>query len=165
MMVISQRPARVDKNILSQCGTQIIMKVTNPNDLKAISKGLEGVNSYVEDELMRLPPGVAMLVSTDIERPILVDIRVRKSKHGGESVNIMRSVNLNSSQGISTRKSPVESVHMQPVKPDHTEIHPIEEEHIPVQTSTTPPPKRKPSRELKTEEGGGLFKKIFGASK
>lgn len=91
MMVISQRPARVDKNVLSQCGTQIIMKVTNPNDLKAISKGLEGVSSYVEDELMRLPPGVAMLVSNDIERPILVDIRVRKSKHGGESVNVLKA--------------------------------------------------------------------------
>ena len=71
MMVISQRPARVDKNVLSQCGTQIIMKVTNPNDLKAISKGLEGVSSYVEDELMRLPPGVATLVSTDIELSLI----------------------------------------------------------------------------------------------
>lgn len=165
MMVISQRPARVDKNILSQCGTQIIMKVTNPNDLKAISKGLEGVSSYVEDELMRLPPGVAMLVSTDIERPILVDIRVRKSKHGGESINIMKSVNHNPSQMASVRKPPAESVQMQPVKQDHAEKHHIEEEHIPVQTSTTPPPKRKPSREVKTEDGGGLFKKIFGAGK
>ncbi|MBN2111435.1 MAG: ATP-binding protein, partial [Methanosarcinaceae archaeon] len=94
MMVISQRPARVDKNVLSQCGTQIIMKVTNPNDLKAISKGLEGVNSYVEDELMRLPPGVAMLVSNDIERPILVDIRIRRSKHGGESVNVLKAAQM-----------------------------------------------------------------------
>ncbi len=165
MMVISQRPARVDKNILSQCGTQIIMKVTNPNDLKAISKGLEGVSSYVEDELMRLPPGVAMLVSTDIERPILVDIRVRKSKHGGESVNVMRSVNLNSAQGASARKPPVESVPMQPVMQEHAESHHIGEEHMSVQATTAPPPKRKPSREVKTDEGGGLFKKIFGASK
>jgi hypothetical protein len=60
LMVISQRPARIDKNVLSQCNTQIIMKVTNPNDLKAISKGLEGISSEVEEELKRLPPGVAM---------------------------------------------------------------------------------------------------------
>ncbi|WP_367343466.1 ATP-binding protein [Methanomethylovorans sp.] len=165
MMVISQRPARVDKNILSQCGTQIIMKVTNPNDLKAISKGLEGVSSYVEDKLMRLPPGVAMLVSTDIERPILVDIRVRKSKHGGESVNVMRSIDLNPAQGTSTRKQPIESVHMQPLIQGHAEKQHPGEEHIPVKATTAPPPKRKPSREGKTEEGGSLFKKIFGASK
>ena len=91
LMVVSQRPARVDKNILSQCNTQIIMKVTNPNDLQAISKGLEGISSDVVDDIKRLSPGVAMIVSTYIERPILVDIRTRKSKHGGASVPIVKA--------------------------------------------------------------------------
>ncbi len=90
LMVVSQRPARVDKNILSQCNTQIIMKVTNPNDLQAISKGLEGISSDVIDDIKRLSPGVAMIVSTYIERPILVDIRTKKSKHGGASVPIVK---------------------------------------------------------------------------
>ncbi|MEM4950197.1 MAG: ATP-binding protein, partial [Thermoplasmatales archaeon] len=31
MLVVSQRPAKVDKNVLSQCGTQLILKITNPN--------------------------------------------------------------------------------------------------------------------------------------
>lgn len=90
LLVVSQRPARVDKNVLSQCNTQIIMKVTNPNDLKAISKGLEGISSDVEEDIKRLSPGVAMIVSTYIERPILVDIRTRKSKHGGASVPVVK---------------------------------------------------------------------------
>ncbi|KPQ44060.1 MAG: hypothetical protein MPEBLZ_01364 [Candidatus Methanoperedens nitroreducens] len=66
------------------------MKVTNPNDLKAISKGLEGIGSDVEDDIKSLSPGVAMIVSTYIERPILVDIRTRKSKHGGASVPVVK---------------------------------------------------------------------------
>ncbi len=90
LMVVSQRPARVDKNILSQCNTQVIMKVTNPNDLKAISKGLEGISTDVEEDIKNLSPGVAMIVSTYIERPILVDIRTRKSKHGGASVPVVK---------------------------------------------------------------------------
>ncbi|MDI6640256.1 MAG: ATPase, partial [Methanocellales archaeon] len=72
-----------------QCNTQIILKVTNPNDLRAISKGLEGFSSGMEEEIKRLPPGVALLVSNDIEHPILVDIRVRKSRHGGKSIPIV----------------------------------------------------------------------------
>ncbi|MEZ5333874.1 MAG: hypothetical protein R2741_00810 [Methanolobus sp.] len=32
-----------------------------------------------------------MLVSNEIERPVLVDIRIRKSKHGGESVNVLKA--------------------------------------------------------------------------
>ena len=31
MGIITQRPAKVDKNVLSQCNTQIILKVTNKN--------------------------------------------------------------------------------------------------------------------------------------
>jgi hypothetical protein len=91
LMVVSQRPARVDKNILSQCSTQIIMKVTNPNDLKAISKGLENMSSNVEEDIKRLSPGVAMIVSNYIERPIHVIIRTRKSKHGGASVPVVQT--------------------------------------------------------------------------
>lgn len=89
MMVISQRPAHIDKNILSQCNTQIILKVTNPNDLQAIRKGLEGISVEAEDEIKRLPPGIAMVVSGDIERPIIVEIRARKSKHGGRSAPVI----------------------------------------------------------------------------
>ncbi|MHC1565093.1 MAG: helicase HerA domain-containing protein [Candidatus Syntropharchaeales archaeon] len=89
LLVISQRPARVDKNILSQCNTQIILKVTNPNDLKALSKGLEGMSTDLEEEIKRIPAGMALIVSNDIEKPVLVDVRVRKTRHGGESSRII----------------------------------------------------------------------------
>ncbi|KGK97787.1 ATPase [Methanococcoides methylutens] len=158
MLVISQRPARIDKNVLSQCGTQVIMKVTNPNDLKSISKGLEGVNSFVEDELMRLPPGVAMLVSNDIERPVLIDVRVRKSKHGGESVNVLKSAQTSS-------PAPVKSV-PKPVSQPPASSTPVQVEGS--AEAGSPPPKRQPSRQADRQpkaEGGGLFKKIFGSEK
>ncbi|TGC09420.1 ATP-binding protein [Methanolobus halotolerans] len=166
MMVISQRPARIDKNVLSQCGTQIIMKVTNPNDLKAISKGLEGVNSYVEDELMRLPAGVAMLVSNDIERPILVDIRIRRSKHGGESVNVLMAAQTQSLPPpppvANAPPLPEETPVLRktaPPLPSAAEPATIEENRV-----SAPPPKRKPSRPPKND-GGKLFTRIFGGGK
>ncbi len=81
LMVISQRPARIDKNVISQCNTQIIMRVTNPNDLNAIKKGIEGITSEMMEEIKRLPPGYAIVVSPEIEIPIVVRIRVRKSAH------------------------------------------------------------------------------------
>ncbi|MFH1770710.1 MAG: ATP-binding protein [archaeon] len=86
--VISQRPARVDKSVLSQCTTQIILKVTNPNDLKAISNSVEGITSESEGEIRNLPIGTA-LVSGVVDIPLFVNIRPRKSMHGGEAVNIL----------------------------------------------------------------------------
>lgn len=79
--VISQRPARIDKNVLSQCNTQFILRVTNPNDLKAISKSFEGITSEVEGMIKSLPPGVAFVLGN--EYPVMTDVRTRKSKHGG----------------------------------------------------------------------------------
>ncbi|MDD1770528.1 MAG: ATP-binding protein, partial [Methanomassiliicoccales archaeon] len=60
LTIISQRAAKIDKNVLSQCNTQMILKVTNPNDLKAIAASLEGLSTGMEDEIQRLPIGVAL---------------------------------------------------------------------------------------------------------
>jgi hypothetical protein len=81
MGVISQRPARIDKNVLSQCNTQFILRVTNPNDLKAISKSFEGITSEVESMITSLPPGVSFVLGN--EYPVMTSVRTRKSKHGG----------------------------------------------------------------------------------
>src|SRR5437773_10048697 len=43
LVIITQRAAKVDKNVLSQCNTQVILKVTNPNDLKPIFAGVKGL--------------------------------------------------------------------------------------------------------------------------
>jgi DNA helicase HerA-like ATPase len=92
MSIVTQRPAMVDKNILSQCGTQIILKVTNPNDLKAIVSSVEGLNNSTIDEIQRLPISVAILVGAGIQLPIFVDVRVRETKHGGRPVDIFSNV-------------------------------------------------------------------------
>ncbi|RME54796.1 ATP-binding protein, partial [Candidatus Woesearchaeota archaeon] len=87
MGVVSQRPSRVDKSVLSQASTQFILKVTNPNDLKAISNSVEGMTAEVEKEIKNTPIGTA-LVTGIVDVPLFVNIRPRRSKHGGEAVKI-----------------------------------------------------------------------------
>ena len=82
--IISQRSARVDKSVLSQTGSQIILQVTNPNDLKAVSHSFEGVSSETEDEVKNLPIGKALVIGA-ADYPLFVDVRVRKSQHGGRA--------------------------------------------------------------------------------
>ncbi len=82
LIVVSQRPARIDNNILSQCNTQVILRVTNPSDLNAISKSFEGVTKSVKGAIRGLPSGVGLVLGKDY--PIMTEIRVRKTKHGGE---------------------------------------------------------------------------------
>ena len=82
--VISQRPARVDKTVLSQCNTSIILKITNPNDLRAILSSLEGVYTGMDELIKGLQIGTA-IISGALEVPIIVEIRPRKSMHGGST--------------------------------------------------------------------------------
>jgi DNA helicase HerA-like ATPase len=92
LCVVSQRPARIDKNVLSQCNTQIILKITNPNDLRAISQSIEGFSNDLEDEIKQLQPGVSLIVGEVVEQPIIVNIRVKRSQHGGGSVDMIKEI-------------------------------------------------------------------------
>jgi DNA helicase HerA-like ATPase len=89
LVVITQRAAKVDKNVLSQCNTQIILKVTNPNDLKAIISSVEGLTASMAEEISRLPIGVAIMTGGGLEMPLMVEVRPRETRHGGESVKVI----------------------------------------------------------------------------
>ncbi len=87
--IITQRPAKVDKNVLSQCNTQVLLKVTNPNDLKAIEKSVEGMTKGMKEEIKRLPVGEAILSGAGLSEPLLVQVRPRQTKDGGESIRVI----------------------------------------------------------------------------
>ncbi|VVB75467.1 DNA double-strand break repair helicase HerA [Candidatus Tiddalikarchaeum anstoanum] len=101
--IVSQRPARVDKNVLSQCNTQIIHKVTNPNDLKAIANSAENIGEGVIDDIATLPIGTALVIGASV-KPVFIDIRVRRSEHGGKTVSVV---------GKTPVSKPVEKVNVQ----------------------------------------------------
>ncbi len=89
MVIITQRAAKVDKNVLSQCNTQVILKVTNPNDIKAIVSSVEGLSAGMADEIQRIPIGIAIVSGGGVSNPLFVQIRPRETRHGGESVKII----------------------------------------------------------------------------
>jgi len=90
LCIVSQRPAKVDKNIISQCNTNIILKVTNPNDLKAIINSVEGLTNQTYKEIQRLPIGVALISGAGLQMPVMTEIRTRETSHGGKSVTISK---------------------------------------------------------------------------
>lgn len=103
LLIVSQRPAKVDKNVLSQCNTQVVLKVTNPNDLKAIIQSVEGISGDLADEIQRLPVGVALVAGGGLTQPVFVDIRPRVTRHGGKSVSVLH-------QDVEAEEEPVEAL-------------------------------------------------------
>lgn len=89
LCVVSQRPARVDKNVLSQCTTQLILQVTNPLDVRAIAQSVEGLTEGMTEMIQALPVGTCLVSGGGFHTPLFCEVRPRMSRHGGESVNVI----------------------------------------------------------------------------
>ncbi len=89
LCVVTQRAARIDKSVLSQCNTQLILQVTNPLDLKAISSSIEGLTDGMTEMIQGLPVGVALITGGGYHTPLFCEVRPRATRHGGESVAIV----------------------------------------------------------------------------
>jgi DNA helicase HerA-like ATPase len=87
--IISQRPSKIDPDVLSQCGTQISMKIRNPNDQDAIKKSVEAAGEDVTRELPGLTPGQAIVSGDAMNTPALVQVRRRRTEHGAESLDVV----------------------------------------------------------------------------
>jgi len=83
--LVSQRPGKLDSDVLSQCMTQVIMKIINPADQENIKQSVEAVTADILRELPALTKGQAVVVGDAINTPVLVKIRERYTTHGGES--------------------------------------------------------------------------------
>lgn len=89
LCVVTQRAARIDKSVLSQCNTQLILQVTNPLDLKAIAQSIEGLTAGMTDMIQSLPVGTALITGGGYHTPLFCEVRPRATRHGGESVQIV----------------------------------------------------------------------------
>jgi len=91
LCVVTQRAARVDKSVLSQCNTQLILQVTNPLDLKAIAQSIEGLTNGMTEMIQSLPVGVALVTGGGYHSPLFCEVRPRATRHGGESVVVIEN--------------------------------------------------------------------------
>jgi hypothetical protein len=80
LILISQRPSRLDETTLSQCNSHIIMRLVNPADQNFVRRVIESLG---EDETKMLPSldvGEALLAGQMINFPVLVKIKEPQSK-------------------------------------------------------------------------------------
>jgi len=81
LMVCTQRPSLVDKNVLSQCGNQLIGKLVIRNDLQAVAQFFSGHD--LPKQLTTLEPGRFFAMGGLSPAPRLVTIRKLDTHYGG----------------------------------------------------------------------------------
>jgi len=96
LCIVSQRPSKLDSDILSQCNTQIIMKIVNPADQEYIRQSVESVTEDIVKDLPALARGEAIISGSAIRLSIPVKIRTRTTTIGGEDIDIVGEWTKNS---------------------------------------------------------------------
>ena len=88
LVLISQKPVQLSTTALSQCNSNIILRVTNPYDLRHIEESCEGVTN----EMMNMLPGLkvdeALITGEVVRYPLLVNVRERKSMESDKGINL-----------------------------------------------------------------------------
>ena len=81
LMLCTQRPSLVDKNILSQCSNQLIGKLVIKNDLSSVAQFFP--EHGLLNQLTTLAPGEFFALGGLSPEPERVRMRMRETRHGG----------------------------------------------------------------------------------
>lgn len=82
--LITQRPGKLDGDVLSQCMTQCIMRITNPIDQNRIAESVESVGRDLLKELPSLSKGQVIVSGASVNTPVMLRVRTRITRHGGQ---------------------------------------------------------------------------------
>ena len=86
-MVVSQRPAEVDETILSQCGTLIALRLSNPTDRSRVSGSLPDNLAGLMDLLPVLRTGEAIVTGEAARLPVRCRVTLPATEHQPRSMD------------------------------------------------------------------------------
>jgi uncharacterized protein len=88
LCLISQRPIKLSSTILSQCNTNIFLRITNPYDLNHIGESAEGLDKNSLDMITSLRVGEALIVGEGVNYPLFFNVRYRNSPESKHSLSL-----------------------------------------------------------------------------
>ncbi len=81
--LISQRPGKLDSDVLSQCMTQFLLRIVNEYDQSSVAASVESASHDLLAELPALSKGQAIVAGAAVNTPLSIRVRQRITRHGG----------------------------------------------------------------------------------
>ncbi len=90
LVLITQRPSKIDQDILSQVQNYALLKIVNPKDREALLEAGELMNSNLDKILASLNIGESLIMGPVVggQVPIIVKLRNRVLEYGGGDINL-----------------------------------------------------------------------------
>lgn len=104
MVLITQRPYKVHSDTLSQCNSQIIMRLTNPQDQQAVRLSSESISEGLLGDLPGLNVGEAVILGPLVRVPVMVKVGQRVSREGGNDIDVVAALERARSEAVTFRR-------------------------------------------------------------
>jgi DNA helicase HerA-like ATPase len=75
LLIISQRPARLDETILAQCNSFLVLRLVNPKDKNFVRSVMENLSETDANVLQTFGPGQGIVSGQAVRFPLLVRIQ------------------------------------------------------------------------------------------
>ena len=108
LVLVSQRPIQLSTTALSQCNTNIILRISNPYDLEHIGKSCEGITRDMIRTIPGLKVGEAIVTGEVVNYPLLVKVRGRKSKKSEKGIELEKAL-LEFSENLKSREKDLDA--------------------------------------------------------
>ncbi len=90
LVAITQRPSKIDSDLLSQCQSQIISRIVNPRDQEAVRDASEQLSQDLLDNLPALNPGEVVVVGPLAPAPVMMRVRNRLLDYAGTDIDVVK---------------------------------------------------------------------------
>ena len=90
--IVSQRPKKLDDDVLSQTNTKIILKLVEPNDQRYVQQASEQISEDLLSDIAALGIGEAVIVGTAMALPAMVKVHSfadMGGSYGGGDIDIV----------------------------------------------------------------------------
>ncbi len=104
LVLITQRPYKVHGDTLSQCNSQIIMRLTNPQDQQAVRLSSESISEGLLADLPGLNVGEAVILGPLVRVPVMVRVGQRTSKEGGNDIDVVGALERARSEVVTDQR-------------------------------------------------------------
>jgi hypothetical protein len=76
LLLVTQRPSRVDETVLSQCNSFLILRLVNPRDQAFVKQIMENLSEQDSRMLPGFGPGQGIISGQAVRFPLLVKIKM-----------------------------------------------------------------------------------------
>lgn len=87
LILVTQRPSRLNTSLLSQCDNLCLLRMSNRYDLQLVEKSFGFVPEGLVDRALGFGVGDCLLAGNFVERPVYAHVAPRRTIEGGRNLN------------------------------------------------------------------------------